>query len=233
MITIRPSQARGKANFGWLESFHTFSFGNYYDPRHMGFASLRVINEDKIAGGQGFPNHGHRDMEIITYVLAGALEHKDSLGNGSMMRHGDVQRMSAGTGIIHSEFNASSTDTVYLLQIWIIPNQKDLPPSYEQKFIDNIEKKGKLRLIAAPDGTDGSVIVHQDTYLYATILEANEEVKHILNNHRQGWLQIARGSVEVNGHLLKAGDGIAIINEAEITIKGMDSSSELLLFDLA
>lgn len=232
MIAIRASEERGKVNFGWLDSKHTFSFGNYYDPNFMGFSSLRVINEDKILGGQGFPSHGHRDMEIITYVLDGSLEHQDSLGNSSIMCYGDVQRMTAGTGIIHSEYNPSPTEEVHLLQIWIMPEERGLKPSYEQKFIPEAEKKGRLRIIASPDAQNGSVMIHQDVYLYATILTEREEVRHTLTPSRKAWIQIVRGSVEIMGKSLKAGDAIALINDSEIVIKGLEKNSELLLFDL-
>lgn len=232
MIAIRASEERGKANFGWLDSKHTFSFGNYYDPNFMGFSSLRVINEDKILGGQGFPSHGHRDMEIITYVLDGSLQHQDSLGNSSIMRYGDVQRMTAGTGIIHSEYNSSLTEEVHLLQIWIMPEERGLKPNYEQTFIPEAEKKGTLRIIASPSAENGSVMIHQDVYLYATILREKEEVQHTLSSSRKAWIQIARGSVEILGKSLKAGDAIAVINNSEIVIKGVEKNSELLLFDL-
>jgi hypothetical protein len=233
MITVRPAQARGNANFGWLDSKHTFSFGSYYDPKHMGFASLRVINEDKILPSKGFGTHSHRDMEIITYVLEGKLEHKDSIGNGSIIFPGDVQRMSAGTGIAHSEFNASSTDPVHLLQIWILPDQTGIKPSYEQKHFALEEKQGKLRLVASPDGKDNSVIVHQDANLYVAALNEGDRVNHSTNNNRSLWLQIARGSVEVNGQLLSAGDGAAITQEKEIAIAATTDNTEILLFDLA
>ncbi len=240
MITIRSSEDRGKAKFDWLDSKHTFSFGSYYDPHHMGFASLRVINEDRILGGKGFPRHGHRDMEIITYVLSGSLEHQDSLGNGSIMKYGDVQRMSAGTGILHSEYNASARDEVHLLQIWIEPQENGLEPSYEQKFIAEDEKRGNLRLIGSPDGKNGSVIIHQDVYLYATILDLGEEVNHILDVNRRAWIHVARGAVEIMGKSLKAGDAIAFDlttennsnNDQEIKIKALEADAEILLFDL-
>ncbi len=184
MITIRPAQARGAVNVGWLDSRHTFSFGEYYDPSHMGFATLRVINEDKVIPGKGFPTHGHRDMEIITYVLAGALEHKDSIGTGSIIRPGDVQRMSAGTGIRHSEFNASSTEPVHFLQIWMLPGQLDIEPSYEQKTFAEAEKRGNLRLVGSRDGRDRSITIHQNVDLYATVLEEGETVSHVLAEGR-------------------------------------------------
>jgi redox-sensitive bicupin YhaK (pirin superfamily) len=233
MITIRSSHDRGSAHFGWLEARHTFSFGNYYDPAHMGFGSLRVINEDKVQPSQGFPTHGHRDMEIITYILEGALEHKDSIGNGSIIRPGDVQRMSAGTGILHSEFNASQTDRVHLLQIWIVPEQIGLEPGYEQIHVPAAEKQGKLRLIGSPEGREGSVTIHQQADLYATHLRVNEQVAHTLRPGRQAWIQVARGAVELNDRLLSSGDGAAVVGESTIALKGVSEDAEVLLFDLA
>ncbi len=233
MITLRPAQARGIANLGWLDSRHSFSFGNYYDPSYMGFASLRVINEDKIAPNKGFPTHGHRDMEIVTYVLEGALEHKDSLGNGSIMRPGDVQRMSAGTGILHSEYNPSDREAVHLLQIWILPNTEGLEPSYEQTHFPMADRQGKLRLIGSPDGRDGSVTIHQDINLYATYLKADEPVVHPLIAGRVAWIQVARGAILLNGQTLTAGDGAAIADVPELTLQGTAEASEILLFDMA
>lgn len=233
MITIRPTQERGAANFGWLDTRHTFSFGNYYDSNYLGFASLRVINEDKVQPGKGFATHSHRDMEIITYVLDGALEHKDSLGNGSIMRPGDVQRMSAGTGIQHSEFNPSPTDPVHLLQIWILPEQTGIKPSYEQKYFAAAEKRGKLRLIGSHDGREGSVTIHQGVDLYATQLASGEQVSYSLAEGRNAWIQVARGSVQFNGGELKAGDGAAISQQVGITLKGTSAVAEVLLFDMA
>ncbi|MGK7952279.1 MAG: pirin family protein [Xenococcaceae cyanobacterium] len=233
MITVRPSQERGNANFGWLDSRHTFSFGNYYDPHHMGFASLRVINEDKVKPGQGFGTHSHRDMEIISYVLAGELEHKDSIGNGSVIRPGDVQRMSAGTGIAHSEFNASAIDPVHFLQIWILPQQTGIKPSYEQKHFSLEEKQGKLRLVASPDGRDNSVTIHQDANLYVAALNKGDRVNHNTDKNRSLWIQVAKGGVEVNGRSLQAGDGAAITQETDIAISGTTDNTEILLFDLA
>jgi hypothetical protein len=233
MITIRPANERGAANFGWLDTRHTFSFGNYYDPNHMGFASLRVINEDKISPSMGFGTHGHRDMEIVTYVLAGALEHQDSIGNGSMIRPGDVQRMSAGTGIRHSEFNASSTEPVHLLQIWLLPAQAGIEPSYEQIYIAPEEKQGQLRLIGSPDGREGSVTIHQDVNLYATRLANGNQVDHTLSPDRVAWVQVARGAVELNGHTLTAGDGAAVSDLEQLTLIGTADESEVLLFDMA
>jgi quercetin 2,3-dioxygenase len=232
MITIRPAQDRGAANFGWLDSRHTFSFGNYYDPNHMGFADLRVINEDKVTPGQGFGTHGHRDMEIISYVLEGALEHKDSIGTGSVIRPGDVQRMSAGTGIMHSEYNASTTEPVHFLQIWILPEQKGIAPGYEQKTFSEEEKRGKLRLVGSRDGRDGSITIHQDVNLYATALQTDETVNYSLPEGRVAWLQVVRGAMQVNDQSLTAGDGAAISQESQITLQG-STDSEVLLFDMA
>src|SRR5262252_4566222 len=197
MITVRPAAERGIANFGWLDSRHSFSFGHYYDPKHMGFGTLRVINEDRVEPGKGFDTHGHRDMEIVSYVLEGALAHKDSLGTGSVIRPGDVQRMSAGTGIRHSEFNHSKTDPVHFLQIWILPERDGLTPSYEQKTFDERAKRGGFRLVGSRDGRDGSVTIHQDVDLYAAILADGESVSHAFAADRRGWLQVARGSVKV------------------------------------
>jgi redox-sensitive bicupin YhaK (pirin superfamily) len=233
MITVRPSKARGSANFGWLDTRHTFSFGNYYDPEHMGFASLRVINEDKVDPGHGFPTHGHRNMEIVTYVLDGALEHKDSIGNGSIMRPGDVQRMSAGTGILHSEFNPSDTDPVHLLQIWILPERNGLEPSYEQTHFPVDEKQGALRLIGSRDGRDGSVTIHQDVSLYATHLGEGETVSHPIAPGRVVWVQVAGGAVQLNDQPLYAGDGAAIAQEDALTLTGTSDASEVLVFDMA
>jgi len=232
MIQIRPGQERGGGNHGWLKTHHTFSFGDYWDPKWMGFRSLRVINEDWVAPNTGFPTHPHRDMEIITYVLEGKLEHKDSLGTGSVILPGDGQRMTAGSGIRHSEFNPSTTDAVHLLQIWIQPEKAALPPSYEQKSFPEAEKNGKLRLIASRNASDGSVKINQDAKLYVTLLSAGEEVEHEFAAGRHGWLQVARGGVEVNGKALAQGDGAAISDEEKVSIKGTDDA-EVLLFDLA
>ena len=233
MITIRQAQARGNANFGWLDSKHTFSFGNYYDPNHMGFASLRVINEDKVKPSKGFGTHSHKDMEIISYVLEGELEHKDSIGNGSVIRPGDVQRMSAGTGIAHSEFNGSATDLVHFLQIWIMPDTTGIQPSYEQKHFSDDEKQGKLRLVASSDGRDDSVTIHQDANLYVAALNNGDRINHSTKNDRSLWLQVARGSVEINGQSLATGDGAAIERETDIAIAATSDRTEILLFDLA
>lgn len=233
MITVRHRNERGIANFGWLDSRHTFSFGNYFDPQQMGFASLRVINEDKIIPAKGFGTHGHRDMEIISYVLSGELKHRDSMGNGSIIRPGDIQRMSAGTGVRHSEFNASDTNPVHLLQIWIMPEQSGLEPSYEEKNFDQEQRQGKLKLVGSRDGRDNSVTIHQDVNLYLASLNQSDRLTHQIDANRAVWLQVAKGEVKLNDRLLQAGDGAAIINEAEIAIAGNSSDSEILLFDLA
>jgi quercetin 2,3-dioxygenase len=232
MINIRRSEDRGGGNFGWLNTRHTFSFDQYHDPRFMGFRSLRVINEDVVAPAEGFPTHPHRDMEIITYVLQGALEHKDSLGTGSVIRPGDGQRMSAGRGIRHSEMNSSPTNPVHLLQIWIMPDKSGHEPSYEQKAFPNDEKRGKLRLIASPNGQDGSVTIHQDAKLFVSLLSPGQEVRHHLAKSRHAWLQVAKGEVDLNGNTLKQGDGAAISEEQQLNIKGK-KEAEVLLFDLA
>lgn len=232
MINLRRSNERGGGDFGWLNTRHSFSFDTYYDLKHMGFRSLRVINEDWVAPGQGFPTHPHRDMEIITYVLEGALEHKDSLGTGSIIRPGDGQRMSAGRGIRHSEANPSSTDPVHLLQIWILPDRPGHEPSYEQKAFPESEKRGKLRLIAGPDGRDGSVTIHQDARLYVALLAPGQEVAHDLDKGRHAWLQVAKGAAELNGKALAQGDGAAVSDETKLQIRGTEEA-EILLFDLA
>jgi len=231
MITIRKAEERGHFDFGWLNTYHTFSFGEYYDPRQMGFRALRVINEDFVHPGRGFPTHGHRDMEIITYVLEGGLAHKDSMGNGSIIRPGDVQRMSAGTGVRHSEANPSTEESVHLLQIWILPDEMDVEPGYEQKRFEDEEKRGRLRLVASPDGQDGSVRIHQDARVSATLLDAGQEVSYELMPGRHAWVQVARGAIAVNGQPLKQGDGAAISGEKELKIAGQEPS-EVLLFDL-
>jgi redox-sensitive bicupin YhaK (pirin superfamily) len=232
MIAVRHAHERGTAHFDWLDSRHTFSFGNYYDPKQMGFGVLRVINEDRVQPGQGFGTHGHRDMEIISYVLDGALEHKDSLGNGSIIRPGDVQRMSAGTGVRHSEFNPSRNDEVHFLQIWILPERDGLAPSYEQKTFAADQLGGTLRLIAARDGRDGAVTIHQDVDLYAARLARGEAVAHRLADGRKGWVQVARGRVDVNGVELGAGDGVALADELNLELRGIDDA-EVLVFDMA
>jgi len=231
MISIRRSKERGHFDHGWLNTYHTFSFDQYYDPRYMGFRSLRVINEDFVAAGRGFPKHGHRDMEIITYILEGALKHEDSMGNGSVIRPGDVQRMSAGTGVRHSEQNASLAERVHLLQIWILPDTVELEPSYEQKAFSEDERRGQLRLIASEDGRDGSVTVHQDVSLFASILDADQEVVREMDPLRHAWLQVARGAITINGESALQGDGVVITGESDLRIKAQEPA-EILLFDL-
>jgi len=232
MISIRRAEERGAAKLGWLDSRHTFSFGEYHDPKHMGFGPLRVINEDRVQPGEGFPTHGHRDMEIISYVLEGALEHKDSIGTGSVIRPGDVQRMSAGSGVRHSEFNPSEDEPVHFLQIWLMPDRDGIAPSYEQKSFSDADKSGRLRLVASPDGQDGSVRIQQDARLYASRLSKGEEVTHALRPERKGWVQVARGAVSVNGRDLRAGDGAAIDGEPSVMIAALSDDVEVLLFDL-
>ena len=231
MITIRKAKDRGHFNHGWLDTYHTFSFDQYYDPAHMHWRTLRVINEDRVAAAKGFPTHSHRDMEIITYILAGELEHRDSMGNGSVIRPGDVQRMTAGTGVAHSEFNPSPSNPVHLLQIWIMPSARNLTPGYEQKFFSAEDRAGKLCLIASPDGHDGSVRINQDARIYAAIIDGEANVSHRLND-RYGWLQVARGSVRLNDLNLDQGDGVAISQEGELRISAAEEA-EILLFDLA
>jgi redox-sensitive bicupin YhaK (pirin superfamily) len=232
VIKIRKADKRGHFDFRWLNTFHTFSFGDYYDPAFMGFRSLRVINEDFVHSGRGFPTHAHRDMEIITYILEGSLEHRDSMGNGSVIRPGDVQRMTAGTGVSHSESNPSREQSVHLLKIWILPDQGGLKPGYEQKAFSAEQKQGRLCLVASEDGRDGSVTIHQDASVYATVLAAGDEVVHNLAPGRHAWPQVARGAVTVNGEDLDQGDGAAASNEETVTITGRESA-EVLLFDLA
>jgi redox-sensitive bicupin YhaK (pirin superfamily) len=232
MITIRRSEERGHFDLGWLDTYHTFSFDQFYDPAHMRFRSLRVINEDRVAPGQGFPTHSHRDMEIITYILSGALEHRDSMGNGSVIRPGDVQRMTAGTGVSHSEFNPSESEAVHLLQIWILPKAHGLPPGYEEKHFSEEERRVWLRLIASEDGREGSVAINQDARVYATLLEAGQIITHALEPNRYAWIQLARGTLRLNGLELKQGDGAAVSRERDLTIEAHDQA-ELLLFDLA
>ena len=232
MLTIRPSEARGHVEFGWLDTRHSFSFGHYHDPAHMGFRALRVINEDHVDPGAGFDPHPHRDMEILTYVLSGALEHRDSMGNGSVIRPGDVQRMTAGTGVVHSEQNASATEPVHLLQIWILPARTGLAPGYEQKAFPKAERRGRLRPLASADGREGSVTVHQDVTLYSALLGAGESVRHALAPGRHAWVQVARGAVSVNGETVRAGDGVALSDERSLALEASEDA-ELLLFDLA
>jgi redox-sensitive bicupin YhaK (pirin superfamily) len=231
MFEIRHAEERGAASFGWLDSKHTFSFGHYHDPNHMGFGPLRVINEDRVQPGRGFDTHGHRDMEIISYVLEGALEHKDSMGNGSIIKPGDVQLMTAGTGVRHSEFNPSEHKRVHFLQIWILPEKEGLKPGYEQKTFSDGEKRGALRLVGSRDGRDGSVTIHQDVDLYAACLGHGEEITHESAAGRKVWVQIARGGAEVNGSALEAGDGVALADETRVTLRGV-SDAEVLLFDM-
>lgn len=229
---IHDRNARGNTKTGWLDSYHTFSFGGFYDPKRMGFRSLRVINDDRVVPGAGFPRHSHRDMEILTYVFEGALEHKDSLGNGAVIRPGEAQIMSAGTGITHSEFNSSQTDPVHFLQIWIIPDKQGLPPRYEQKAFPLEEKRGLLRLIGAKDGRDGAVTIHHDVDLYTSVLEPGNVVTYHLKPNRYAWLQIATGVATLNGHELRAGDGVQMSGEDQLEIS-TDIGAEILLFDLA
>ncbi len=232
MLTVRPASERGRTQLAWLDSYHTFSFNHYYDPRHMGFRQLRVLNDDYVGPGGGFPTHSHRDMEILTYVLEGALEHKDSIGTGSVIRPGEVQRMSAGRGVSHSEYNPSQDQPVHLLQIWVLPRRKGAPAEYEQRPFPAEERRGKLRLVAAPGGRDGALTIHQDVELFATLLEPGEQVAHALEPNRHAWVQVARGAVAVNGLPLKAGDGVAASQEPQLQIRA-EQSSEVLLFDLA
>jgi redox-sensitive bicupin YhaK (pirin superfamily) len=232
MITLRRSEDRGHANHGWLDSHHTFSFADYFDPNHVGFRALRVINEDRVAPGRGFGTHPHRDMEIISYVIEGSIEHKDSMGTGSVIRPGDVQRMSAGSGVTHSEFNGSRTEGVHFLQIWIIPEQRGMKPGYEQKYFDASEKQGQLRIVASRDGRDGSVTIHQDTTIFATVLDSGQTVSHRLATGRHAWVHVVRGKVDVAGHVLQSGDAAAVKDETEITLSGREKT-EVLLFDLA
>jgi len=232
MIQIRKSDERGHANHGWLDTHFTFSFADYDDPKHVHFRTLRVMNDDRVAGGGGFPMHPHRDMEIVTYVLEGALEHRDSMGNGSVIKPGDIQYMSAGTGVMHSEFNASKKEPVHLYQIWMFPEKQGLKPTYGQKNFSEAEKRGQLRLLVSPDGRNGSVKIRQDTDLFATVLAKGETVKHELKPERHAYVQVARGSVALNGTKLDEGDGAAISNEKTLELTG-EKDAEVLLFDLA
>jgi redox-sensitive bicupin YhaK (pirin superfamily) len=231
MITIRRSDERGHANYGWLDTHYTFSFSEYYDPRFVGFRNLRVINEDFIEPDQGFPKHGHRDMEIITYMISGELSHRDSMGNGETIRPHEVQRMTAGTGVLHSEFSAP-TDKTHLLQIWILPEKQRLTPEYEQKKFDPAEKRGKLRLVASRGGDDGSVHINQDVKVYASILGADEELSVTLAPERHGWIQLISGELEVDGERLAAGDGAAISDETVLSLRSHADNTEFLFFDL-
>lgn len=232
MLQVRKSEDRGHADHGWLNTYHTFSFADYHDPAQMGFRSLRVINEDWVQPGMGFGTHGHRDMEIITYVLEGALEHKDSLGNGEVLRPGEFQRMSAGTGVRHSEFNPSATEPVHLYQIWLLPRSQGIEPSYEQKMFPQNEKRGKLQLVASPDGADGSLTIHQDAKVYLSEVHPGESVEHKIGVGRHAWLQVLRGAISVNGMLLKTSDGLAVSDEPSLTLVG-ERPAEVMLFDLA
>jgi len=231
MIQIRKAGERGHANHGWLDTYHTFSFADYQDPKHMGFRSLRVINEDRVEPGQGFGTHGHRDMEIITCILEGELEHKDSMGNGAVIRPGEVQRMSAGTGVTHSEFNPSKTKPVHLLQIWILPDKANLAPSYEQREFKPAELKNRLCLVASGKPREGAVRIHQDADLYSSLVDGGQKLEYALNKNRYAWIQVARGSLRANETLLQAGDGAAISKEEKLKISG-ESDSEFLLFDM-
>ncbi len=234
MITLRPSHQRGHANHGWLDTYHSFSFANYYDPKFMGFGALRVINEDRVQPGQGFGTHGHNDMEILTIVLEGELEHKDSMGNQGTIRPGEIQRMSAGTGVRHSEFNHSKTEPVHLLQIWIEPQERGIAPSYEQRSFTADERKNNLKLLAARTPSNGAVKIHQDASLFTSLIDQNKTIEYPLPAGRRAWLQVARGSVSVNGAELTAGDGASIHQESKVAITGNDpKGSEILLFDLA
>jgi redox-sensitive bicupin YhaK (pirin superfamily) len=232
MINVRKSQDRGHAQHGWLDSYHTFSFADYYDPAHMGFRALRVINEDRVEGGQGFGKHSHRDMEIISYVLEGGLAHKDSMGTGEVIRPGDVQRMSAGTGVTHSELNASPREPVHFLQIWLMPDQRGITPSYEQKTFSRQDKAGRLRLVASPDGRDGSVTVHTDARLFAGLFDKGQAAELPLAAGRHAWVHLVQGQAKINGTALAAGDAAALSGESLVQIEGVDAS-ELLVFDLA
>jgi redox-sensitive bicupin YhaK (pirin superfamily) len=231
MITVRRAEDRGHADHGWLDSHHTFAFADYYDPAHMGFRNLRVINEDRVQPGQGFGTHPHRDMEIISYVLEGAIEHRDSMGNGSVIRPGDVQRMTAGTGVTHSEFNGSKQDVVHFLQIWILPAKRGIEPGYEQKTFSDEERAGRLRLVASPDGEGGSITLHADARLFSGRFGQGERARYDLAAGRHAWVQVTRGRVKVGGQELAAGDGAAVSDEAAVQLEGVDGA-EVLVFDL-
>ena len=231
-MTIRPSEERGRANHGWLDSRHTFSFADYHDPSHMGFRALRVINEDRVQPGQGFGTHPHRDMEIVSYVLEGGLQHRDSMGTGSIIRPGDVQRMSAGTGVTHSEYNASKTEPVHFLQIWLVPRERGIAPSYEQKAFSTEQRRGGLRVVASPDGRDDSLTIHANASIYAGSFGASESAELPLGRGRHAWVQVTRGAVRVNGQELEAGDGASLSDEPAVHIEGIDTG-EVLVFDLA
>ena len=233
MIAVRRAAERGTANLGWLDSRHTFSFGHYYDPDHMGFGALRVINEDRVAPGGGFDTHGHQDMEIISYVLEGALEHRDSIGTGSVIRPGDVQVMSAGTGIRHSEFNHSKTQPVHFLQIWLMPDRKGLAPRYDQKTFAESGKRDRLRLVGSPDGRDGAIVINQDAAIYDAELSLGHTVTHPLKAGRKSWVQVIAGTIEVNGKTAAAGDGVAVADEGLVSITSSAVGAQVLVFDLA
>ncbi len=233
MQILRKAEDRGHIDFGWLDTRHTFSFGEYFDPNHMGFGALRVINDDRIAPGAGFPTHPHRDMEIVTYVLEGAVAHRDSLGNGSTITPGEVQRMSAGTGIRHSEYNAKADEPLHLLQIWLLPERRGLAPGYEQKNFEPASKRDVLRVVASPDGRDGSVAIRSDASMYASLLSKGATVAHEFAAGRGAWLHVARGSVAIGDKVLRDGDGLAIAEERRVEIRGVAEESEILLFDLA
>jgi quercetin 2,3-dioxygenase len=232
MMTIRKANERGHANHGWLDTYHTFSFGSYRDPAHIHFRALRVMNEDKVAPGQGFGTHPHEDMEIVTYVLEGALEHRDSMGNGEVLKPGEFQRMSAGTGITHSEFNPSATEPVHLYQIWLFPERKGIEPSYEQKYFDEASRHNQLRLVASSDAAQDSLLIHQDARIFLSSLQEGREVKHKLAAGRHAWLQVLRGNVTLNGQRLDTSDGAAVSDESLLTIRAQNTA-EVMLFDLA
>jgi redox-sensitive bicupin YhaK (pirin superfamily) len=233
MIRIRPAEERGHANHGWLDTYHSFSFADYQDPRHMGFRSLRVINDDRIAGGGGFGAHPHRDMEIITYMVEGQLEHQDSMGHGAVLKRGDVQHMTAGRGVVHSEFNHSQNEPLRLLQIWIFPEKRGLAPDYQDRHFDESGKRNRLRLVASPDGRDGSLIINQDVALYDAELSYGKEVRLALHPGRNAWVQVISGDLTINGKPLKAGDGAAVTGETGLILAGQSEKAELLVFDLA
>ncbi|MBX3191848.1 MAG: pirin family protein [Labilithrix sp.] len=231
-VDVRRATERGHADHGWLDSWHTFSFADYYDPKWMGFRALRVINEDRVAPGQGFPKHSHRDMEILSFVLGGGLEHADSIGTGSVIRPGDVQRMSAGTGVTHSEYNASKSERVHFLQVWIQPNQRPIPPSYEQQTFADDDKRGKLRLIASPNGEGGSLTIHADARVFASILDPGARAEHVVVQGRHAWIHVARGKIRVDDHELSAGDAAFTSAGGRIPLEGVEAA-EILVFDLA
>lgn len=233
MIQIRKSQDRGYFDHGWLKTYHTFSFADYFNRNHMGYRTLRVINDDEVESGQGFGTHGHRDMEILSYVVRGSLEHKDSMGNGSVIQAGDMQYMSAGQGVTHSEFNPSSRESMRLLQIWILPNQKDLQPRYDQKHFNREDKLAQFKLVVSPDGEQGSIFIHQDVRVYASVLETAQGLQRSLDSTRFAWVQMVSGSISLNEYRLEKGDGAAIEKEDSLQIKGVSPESEFLLFDLA